>query len=291
MWLTAPLLLSSPPLFLPVPAIVWRHHCCRCGNNCASVTMTWCCVMYTHSNFFFYLSYFSLPSTHHMTLVEMNTFSHHHVLPITHSTTNTNGEWPLSPLFPTPMPGMMKVGGSRHRSPWYVFFLSIFIYYWLYTGTLRMTTKTEAWDTTASQASGMLTMMATTNAHHHQTPGQTRGLKMHLHLEPQVSSYYFVLYFFALLTIFFTIRLYACEQQQRWWTHTITKHLNEQGGSRCICILSLRGKFFFFCSFFFALLTSFFLQLDNMCVNYDSDDDHIPPPVPTSGPGWTEGQQ
>ena len=44
-------------------------------------------------------------------------------------------------------------------------------------------------------------------------------------------------------------------------------------------------------SFFFALLTSFFLQLDYMCVNYDSDDDHIPPPVPTSGPGWTEGQQ
>ena len=36
---------------------------------------------------------------------------------------------------------------------------------------------------------------------------------------------------------------------------------------------------------------SLFLQLDYMCVNYDSDDEHIPPPVPTSGPGWTEGQQ
>ena len=102
----------------------------------------------------------------------------------------------------------------------------------------------------------MLTMMAMMNAHHHQTPGWTRGLEMQMHLEPQVSSYYFVLYFFALLMIFFTIRLYACEQRWRWWTHTITKHLDEQGGSRCICILSLRGKFFFFCSaniFFFTI--------------------------------------
>ena len=53
----------------------------------------------------------------------------------------------------------------------------------------------------------MMCMNYDGDGEHHQTPGRTGGLEMHLHLEPQVSSF-FSFFIFALLTSFyyFTIR-------------------------------------------------------------------------------------
>ena len=142
--------------------------------------MWWCTSKSLKKFFFFYWSYFSLPLTHHMTLVEINAFSHHHASLLMSP----------SPLFPTPMPGM-KAGGSRcrwmnkglemclHLEPQvssYFFILFFFllckwIFFYIQLGYMHVNYDNDG--------------------EHHQTPRRTGGLKMCLHLEPQVSSFLF----------------------------------------------------------------------------------------------------
>ena len=199
MWLAAPPLLSSPPLFPPVPANIWRCHRRRRGGSSCCANVMWCCLMWwctcnsAHSEYiFFYLSYFSLPLTHHMTLVEINTFSHQCA----------------SLLMPPPTP----MANSHHH------------HYFQH--------QRQGW----RQGVG-------------DVDGWTGGLEMCLHLKPQVSSY-FSFFFFALLTIFFTIRLHVHELYQWQWTSPNT-WTNRRARDPQV------SSFFSF--FIFALLTSFFL--------------------------------
>ena len=129
------LLLSSPPLFPPVPANVWHHHHCRRGGSSCCANVMWCCLMWwctcksAHLEYFFLLKLFqpALNPSHDVGWSQCFLTS---MCISTHATTNTNGKQPPSPLFPTPTPGM-KAGGWRRR--------------WMNRG---------AWEASASQASG-----------------------------------------------------------------------------------------------------------------------------------------
>ena len=69
----------------------------------------------------------------------------------------------------------------------------------------------------------------------------------------QVSSFFFNL-FFGFTNDFFTIRLCVCELRQRWQTHAITKHWNQQG-LETHHASSPQVHFFFLNAFFFIHLT------------------------------------
>ena len=137
-------IVSSPPPFPSVPATVWCRHRHQRGCCADRDMVAWCGdVHVSHSKYFFFTaSYFSLPLTHHMTLVEikLNVFSH----------------FQASLLMPPPTP---TANGHHH---------------------CYLQHQRQGWRQGVQDVDGW-----------------TGGLEMHLHLEPQVSSYFsffFLLY-------------------------------------------------------------------------------------------------
>ena len=199
MWLAAPPLSLSPPPFFPLSLPSFGIIIIV---DMVVVVVPVCCVMWwlgcTHKSLkiFFYTEVISACPSHITWLwfKSMLCFLTHCIFIVsTHATTNTNGEWPPSALFPTPMPGMTNLkagvdgqtGGFEMRlhlkpqvSSFFSFFFcsaNIFFYY---------NYITSVWTTTAM-----------TNTHLHQQQQQ--------HFEFQCVIFFsvFFFFFFALLII------------------------------------------------------------------------------------------